>query len=234
MGTKDPARVQMVQFHQSYSYEDFMMGYRPTESGGFTLAEGPFYRFCDAARADDDDRPYFFIIDEINRGNMSKIFGELLMLIEADKRGQDLRLLYKNETFSVPANVHIIGMMNTADRSLAVLDYALRRRFGFFEMPPGFDSAGFGRWQQEAGSPTLDRLVEAVVELNTAIAADPALGQGFAIGHSFLSRPTGSDAEDAWLYSVVEDELIPLLDEYWFDEPTKAEEWAGRLRAAVA
>ncbi|NHA67730.1 AAA domain-containing protein [Phycicoccus sp. CMS6Z-2] len=234
MGAKDPARVQMVQFHQSYSYEDFMMGYRPTESGAFTLAEGPFYRFCDAARADDDDRQYFFIIDEINRGNMSRIFGELLMLIEADKRGQDLRLLYKNETFSVPANVHIIGMMNTADRSLAVLDYALRRRFGFFEMSPGFDSAGFGRWQQEAGSPTLDRLVEAVVELNAAIAADPALGQGFAVGHSFLSRPMGSDAEDAWLCSVVEDELIPLLDEYWFDEPTKAEEWAGRLRAAVA
>ena len=117
MGTKDPSRVQMVQFHQSYSYEDFMMGYRPTEAGGFTLTEGPFYRFCEDARADDDDRPYFFIVDEINRGNISKIFGELLMLIEADKRGQELRLLYKNETFSVPANVHIIGMMNTADRA---------------------------------------------------------------------------------------------------------------------
>ncbi|GAA1771848.1 McrB family protein [Nostocoides vanveenii] len=234
MGAKDPARVQVVQFHQSYSYEDFMMGYRPTETGGFTLAEGPFYRFCEAARADDSDRPHFFIIDEINRGNISKIFGELLMLIEADKRGHDLRLLYKNESFSVPANVHIIGMMNTADRSLAVLDYALRRRFGFFEMPPGFDSAGFGRWQQEAGSPTLDRLVDAVVELNAVIADDPALGRGFAIGHSFLSRPAGTDADDAWLYSVVEDELIPLLDEYWFDEPAKAEEWAGRLRAAVA
>ena len=115
IGEKDPSRVQMVQFHQSYSYEDFMMGYRPTETGGFTLAEGPFYRFCEKARADDTDRPYFFIIDEINRGNISKIFGELLMLIEADKRGHDLRLLYKNETFSVPANVHIIGMMNTAD-----------------------------------------------------------------------------------------------------------------------
>lgn len=234
MGAKDPSRVQMVQFHQSYSYEDFMMGYRPTESGGFTLTEGPFYRFCEQARADDEDRPYFFIIDEINRGNISKIFGELLMLIESDKRGHDLRLLYKNETFSVPANVHIIGMMNTADRSLAVLDYALRRRFGFFEMTPGFDSAGFGRWQQDAGSPTLDALVEAVTALNAAIADDPALGRGFAIGHSFLSRPTDSDADDAWLSSVVEDELIPLLDEYWFDEPATAEEWAGRLRAAVA
>ncbi|WP_223842114.1 AAA family ATPase [Kocuria sp. cx-455] len=233
MGAKNPDRVQMVQFHQSYSYEDFMMGYRPTETGGFTLTEGPFYRFCDAARADDADRPYFFIVDEINRGNISKIFGELLMLIEADKRGHELRLLYKNETFSVPPNVHIIGMMNTADRSLAVLDYALRRRFGFFEMGPGFDSAGFTRWQQDTDSPTLDRLVETVVDLNAAIADDPALGQGFVIGHSFLSQPTDSDSDDAWLYSVVEDELIPLLDEYWFDEPIRAQEWAGKLRAAV-
>lgn len=234
MGTKDLSRVQMVQFHQSYSYEDFMMGYRPTESAGFTLAEGPFYRFCEQARADDDDRPYFFIIDEINRGNISKIFGELLMLIETDKRGQDLRLLYKNETFSVPPNVHIIGMMNTADRSLAVLDYALRRRFGFFHMPPGFDSAGFVLWQQEVGSPILDELVAVVVKLNQAIADDPALGHGFLIGHSYLSKPEGTEIDDSWLVSVVEDELVPLLDEYWFDEPSKAEEWTRKLRAAVA
>lgn len=233
MGVKDPSRVQMVQFHQSYSYEDFMMGYRPTETGGFALTEGPFYRFCEKARADDNDRPYFFIIDEINRGNISKIFGELLMLIEADKRGHDIRLLYKNETFSVPTNVHIIGMMNTADRSLAVLDYALRRRFGFFEMTPGFKSEGFTRLQKEASNPMFDRLVATVVDLNKTIADDPALGHGFAIGHSFLSGPSGQDADEAWLYSVVEDELIPLLDEYWFDEPTRAAEWGERLRSAL-
>lgn len=233
MGEKDPSRVQMVQFHQSYSYEDFMMGYRPTETGGFKLESGPFYRFCEEARGDDRNKPYFFIIDEINRGNISKIFGELLMLIEADKREHELRLLYKNEKFSVPSNVHIIGMMNTADRSLAVLDYALRRRFGFFEMAPGFKTVGFTRWQEEAGSPTLDRLVETVVLLNKDIADDPALGHGFAIGHSFLTKPTGSEADDAWLYSVVEDELIPLLEEYWFDEPAKAEEWGSKLRAAI-
>lgn len=234
MGTKDPSRVQIVQFHQSYSYEDFLMGYRPTEEGGFVLAEGPFYRFCEEARADDTNRPYFFIIDEINRGNISKIFGELLMLIESDKRGHELRLLYKNETFSVPTNVYIIGMMNTADRSLAVLDYALRRRFGFFEMAPGFDSAGFVRWQEDVGSPTLDRLVAAVTELNRVVTDDPALGRGFAVGHSFLSIPADHDDPDALLHSVVEDELIPLLEEYWFNEPTKAEEWAIRLRAAVS
>src|SRR5699024_5577970 len=150
------------------------------------------------------------------------------------KRGQELRLLYKNERFHVPANVHIIGMMNTADRSLAVLDYALRRRFGFFEMAPGFNSAGFTRWQQAVGSPELDALVETVVDLNQEIAEDPALGHGFAIGHSFLSKPTGTEADESWLFSVIEDELIPLLHEYWFDEPTKADEWATKLRAPVA
>ena len=231
MGQKDPSRVQMVQFHQSYSYEDFMMGYRPTEAGGFSLAEGPFYRFCDKARADDANRPYFFIIDEINRGNISKIFGELLMLIEADKRGQDLRLLYKNEKFSVPGNIHIIGMMNTADRSLAVLDYALRRRFGFFDMEPGFESEGFLLRQQSIEDPAFDRLVKSIIELNKAIVDDPALGRGFTIGHSYLSG--AATDEDDWLNSVVEDELIPLLDEYWFDEPAKAKEWALILRAAL-
>lgn len=230
MGVKDHSRVEMVQFHQSYSYEDFMMGYRPTESGGFALAEGPFYRFCEKARADIDQRPYFFIIDEVNRGNISKIFGELLMLIEADKRGTALRLLYKNERFSVPANVYLIGMMNTADRSLAVLDYALRRRFGFFSMTPGFNSQGFYSWQEELGSPHFDHLVEAVIALNQDIADDPALGPGFLIGHSFLAAPSDGEADDAWLHSIVEEELIPLLEEYWFDEPAKAEEWATTLR----
>lgn len=233
MGEKDPSRVQMVQFHQSYSYEDFMMGYRPTEDGGFALAEGPFYRFCEEARQDDPDRPYFFIIDEINRGNISKIFGELMMLIEADKRGQELRLLYKDEVFTVPRNVHVLGMMNTADRSLAVLDYALRRRFGFFEMVPGFDSAGFIRWQQEVALPALDRLVTTINQLNLAIADDPALGPGFMIGHSYLSRPAGTRADESWLESVVEDELLSLLSEYWFDETNRVDEWRGKLRAAL-
>ena len=234
MGEKDPSRVQVVQFHQSYSYEDFMMGYRPTESGGFRLAEGPFYRFCESARDAGPDQPHFFIIDEINRGNISKIFGELLMLIEGDKRGSALRLLYKNEDFSVPPNLHIIGMMNTADRSLAVIDYALRRRFGFFDMQPGFSSEGFAQYQAKIDSPILDRLVAAIRELNLAIAEDPALGPGFAVGHSFVSAAPEDDTEDAWLQSVVEDELVPLLDEYWFDEPAKAEEWSGRLRAAIS
>ena len=234
MGEKAPSRVQVVQFHQSYSYEDFMMGYRPTESGGFRLAEGPFYRFCETARDAGPDQPHFFIIDEINRGNISKIFGELLMLIEGDKRGSALRLLYKNEDFSVPPNLHIIGMMNTADRSLAVIDYALRRRFGFFDMQPGFSSEGFAQYQAKIDSPILDRLVAAIRELNLTIAEDPALGPGFTVGHSYVSAAPEDDTEDAWLQSVVEDELAPLLGEYWFDEPAKAEEWSSRLRAAIS
>ncbi|MGR6092105.1 McrB family protein [Brevibacterium sp. CSND-B09] len=237
IGEQDPSRVQIVQFHQSYSYEDFLMGYRPRESGGFTLTEGPFYRFCEDARADDPTRPYFFIIDEINRGNISKIFGELLMLIESDKRGTELRLLYKDESFSVPPNVHIIGMMNTADRSLAVLDYALRRRFGFFEIAPGFRTEGFASRQKALESLSFDRLVERVIELNAEIASDPALGHGFAIGHSYLSIPSvvepGEEELAGWLQSVVEDELVPLLEEYWFDEPAKADQWAITLRASI-
>lgn len=234
IGAKDTKRVQVIQFHQSYSYEDFMMGYRPTEAGGFALNEGPFYRFCETARLDDENRPYFFIVDEINRGNISKIFGELLMLIEADKRGQELQLLYKNELFSVPRNLFIIGMMNTADRSLAVLDYALRRRFGFFEMRPAFHSEGFKNWQDEAGSRALDKLVRTVADLNTTITDDPALGHGFEIGHSFLSRPGGDvSVDNAWLASVVEDELIPLLEEYWFDETSKVADWSAKLRESL-
>ncbi|WP_156802533.1 AAA family ATPase [Corynebacterium lubricantis] len=233
IGEKDPDRVQMVQFHQSYTYEDFMMGYRPNENGGFDLTEGPFYRFCEKARADDSDRPYFFIIDEINRGNISKIFGELLMLIESDKRGDKLRLLYKNEDFSIPQNVHLIGMMNTADRSLAVLDYALRRRFGFFHMEPGFHTEGFISMQQDVDNQSFDNLIDATVRLNTEIAEDISLGAGFEIGHSYFKRPKDIEDESEWLHSIVEDELIPLLQEYWFDDPAKVKEWSGRLQAAV-
>lgn len=141
MGLKDIDRVMMVQFHQSYSYEDFIMGYRPT-ADGFELRKGVFYNFCKKAEKDSDN-DYFFIIDEINRGNLSKIFGELFMLIESDKRDMASRLLYADENFAVPKNLYIIGMMNTADRSLAMLDYALRRRFAFFDLKPAFDNKSF-------------------------------------------------------------------------------------------
>ncbi|GGM40561.1 hypothetical protein GCM10011351_28450 [Paraliobacillus quinghaiensis] len=229
IGEKDVSRVMMVQFHQSYSYEDFIMGYRPT-SNGFELSTGPFYDFCKRA-LEDDDRKYFFIIDEINRGNLSKIFGELLMLIEKDKRGQKIRLLYSDELFSVPKNVYIIGMMNTADRSLAMIDYALRRRFAFYSLEPAFDSIGFQAIGAEVNNPKFNALVNEIQLLNSSISNDESLGKGFRIGHSYLC--TDDQITDKWLSSVVEYELLPLLDEYWFDEPSKVEHWSKKLRGAL-
>ncbi|AZK45397.1 AAA family ATPase [Paenibacillus lentus] len=230
MGKKDRDRVRMVQFHQSYSYEDFIMGYRP-EGNAFVLTKGPFYEFC--KRAKEDDREHFFIIDEINRGNLSKIFGELLMLIENDKRGEDnaIRLLYKDELFSVPDNVHIIGMMNTADRSLAMIDYALRRRFAFFEIEPAFATEGFRAYQMKVNNTKFDALIGAVVKLNAAIVEDASLGSGFQIGHSYFC--TAETIDDAWLSEVVDYELLPLLHEYWFDDPSKVEHWISALRGAI-
>ena len=228
MGVKDISRVELVQFHQSYSYEDFIEGYRPS-GAGFELVKGAFYSFCKKA-ADDEENDYFFIIDEINRGNLSKIFGELFMLIEADKRGDKLQLLYSRELFSVPANVHIIGMMNTADRSLAMLDYALRRRFAFVELRPAFDSDGFREYCSGLGNPTFEALVREVESLNRAIAEDESLGDGFCIGHSYFCNMKPETCTDSALASIVDYELIPMLKEYWFDEPTKVREWTDRLR----
>ena len=229
MGEKDTSRVAMVQFHQSYSYEDFIQGYRPTK-GGFELANGSFYRFCKKAE-EDSERPYFFIIDEINRGNLSKILGELMMLLEKDKRGERIKMLYSNEWFSVPKNVYIIGTMNTADRSLAFMDYALRRRFAFFDFRPAFSSEGFQNYLEEKNAPKLNQLISVVETLNDAIAMDESLGEGFCIGHSYFCSP--NDITDGWLQSVVDYEIVPLLKEYWFDEPSKVRDWAANLRNAI-
>ena len=231
MGAMDPNRVMMVQFHQSYSYEDFIEGYRPA-ANGFVLNKGAFYKFCKAAETDDENE-YFFIIDEINRGNLSRIFGELFMLIESDKRGVQLQLLYSGERFAVPKNVYIIGMMNTADRSLAMLDYALRRRFAFYEMRPGFDTDGFRAYRMSLGSEKFDRLIHCVESLNGAIAADASLGEGFCVGHSYFCNLTAEKATDRALSAILEYELIPLLREYWFDEPLKVKEWTNNLREAL-
>ena len=229
MGQKDTSRVAMVQFHQSYSYEDFIQGYRPSKDG-FELENGTFYKFCKEAE-EDNERPYFFIIDEINRGNLSKILGELMMLIEKDKRGEKIKLLYSNEWFTVPQNVRIIGMMNTADRSLALMDYALRRRFAFFDFAPAFCSEGFKNYLAEKNSQKLESLITAVESLNNTISSDESLGDGFRIGHSYFC--TDGEITDEWLKSVVEYEVIPLIKEYWFDEPTKVRDWSATLRSAI-
>ena len=227
MGEKDESRVSLIQFHQNYSYEDFILGYKPVGSD-FELQRGIFYKFCISA-ANNPDKPYFFIIDEINRGNLSKIFGELLMLIEKDYRGEKLTLAYKDEKFFVPKNLYIIGMMNTADRSLAMIDYALRRRFSFYDMRPGFDSEGFRKYQTGLANEHFDRLIEKVKELNRAIASDESLGSGFELGHSYFC---GQKAiTDDWLHQVINYDLIPMLQEYWFDNRKEVEKWKTALNA---
>ena len=225
MGEKDESRIEFVQFHRNYSYEDFVMGYKPTDKN-FELRHGIFYNFCKKA-ADDSQRDYFFIIDEINRGNMSKIFGELLMLIEKDYRNMDIKLAYNDENFSVPENLYIIGMMNTADRSLAMIDYALRRRFSFFDMEPAFDSEGFTNYKNQLDSETLDKLIVEVKGLNRAIAEDSSLGKGFCIGHSYFCGCT--DCTDTWLKSIVDYDILPMLSEYWFDDTDKLQQWETKL-----
>lgn len=226
MGEQDDSRIEFVQFHQNYSYEDFMMGYKPVEDG-FELKYGIFYRFCQKA-ANQPDKEFFFIIDEINRGNMSKIFGELLMLIEKDYRGTKATLAYNGLSFSVPQNLYIIGMMNTADRSLAMIDYALRRRFSFFEVEPGFDSEGFIHYQNGLNNETLNELVSRVKDLNHEIALDKSLGKGFCIGHSYFC---GRDiCTDEWLHSIVDYDILPMLSEYWFDDPNKLQRWENILQ----
>ena len=228
MGEKDDNRVMQVQFHQNYSYEDFVMGYKPNEQGGFKLKDGIFYTFCKRAE-EDKNRRYFFIIDEINRGNLSKIFGELLMLIENDYRNKSIQLSYRDELFAVPDNLYIIGMMNTADRSLAMIDYALRRRFSFFEMKPGFKTQGFQEEIKKHNNPHLNKLVDAIVELNKVIESDDSLGSGFCIGHSYLCNLEGGyDLE-----SIVEYDIIPMLREYWFDNNERFYQQADNLRKAI-
>lgn len=224
MGEKDDKRVAMVQFHQNYSYEDFMMGYRP-DGNGFVLKKGIFYEFCKNAQKE-PDTPYFFIIDEINRGNLSKIFGELLMLIEKDYRGEEIHLAYNDEPFSVPANIYITGMMNTADRSLAMIDYALRRRFSFFNMQPAFDSEGFQKYQQTINDDTFNKVIDGIRNLNEDIIKDNSLGEGFCIGHSYFC---GGDITKERLASIIDYDIKPMIREYWFDNDSKYQEESDKL-----
>ncbi len=229
MGEKDESRVTFIQFHQNYSYEDFIMGYKPVEDG-FELQTGIFYKFCQKA-SNTPDKPFFFIIDEINRGNLSKIFGELLMLIENGYRKEKAILAYSGLPFSVPENVYIIGMMNTADRSLAMIDYALRRRFSFFEMEPGYHSDGFRTYQNKLNNEDFNDLIEVVKSLNKAIETDNALGKGFCIGHSYFCNQIAYSEE--WLFQVIYHDLLPLLNEYWFDEPSKIKQWEENLQGVL-
>ena len=236
IGIDDPSRIEMVQFHPSYSYDDFIRGWRPGPDGnaGFKLQEGPFYEFCERARKAHQDEKFVFVIDEINRGDLGKVFGELLMLIEGDKRDKEFaaKLTYSKEgeeRFFVPNNVYLIGLMNTADRSLAVVDYALRRRFRFFDMKPQFNQEFEERLKSLGVKETVvDKIVDKIPALNKKISEDYAnLGPGFEIGHSFFCPPVPDvpgQYDDAWYQSIIELEIKPLLSEYWFDSPEKVQE----------
>lgn len=231
-GAEADERIMTVQFHQSYSYEDFIEGLRPAVDGTFRPEQGIFAKFCEKA-AKDTDNLYFFIIDEINRGNLSRIFGELFALIEDSKRERVyIPLLYSKKLFTVPKNLYIIGMMNTADRSLAMLDYALRRRFAFVTMKPGFYTEQFEAYQREVNSSAFNRVIATIKELNREISDDSALGPSFQIGHSyFCGYNELSEVEERQkkLLSTIEYSIIPMLEEYWFEDTEKAERWGERL-----
>ena len=231
MGEKDDDRIRMVQFHQSYSYEDFIEGYRPKEDGGLKLREGVFKQFCNKA-VSDKNRDYYFIIDEINRGNLSKIFGELLMLIETDKREDYFaNLVYSGdkEKLSVPKNLYIIGMMNTADRSLAMIDYALRRRFAFYTMKPAFDNSTFKNDYNSVNCKLYHETIKAVKELNKEIVNDKSLGKGFEIGHSYFCSVKANEIDDTLVKNIIEFEIIPTIEEYWFDNDRKLKEESAKF-----
>ena len=225
IGRKSKENVEFVQFHQNYTYEDFIQGFRPASDGRFELRDGVFHRFC--TRAMSSREPHVFIIDEINRGNLSRIFGELMLLIEADKRGAEygIPLTYApdGQRFYVPENVHLLGMMNTADRSLAMVDYALRRRFAFVPLKPAYGNELFIQYLLDSG---VDEQVVHLIDqrlrsLNRSIREDVQnLGPGFEIGHSYFV-PTGDETslDEPWYRAILRTQVLPLLREYWFDRP---------------
>jgi 5-methylcytosine-specific restriction enzyme B len=236
LGAADDSRIELVQFHPSTSYEDFVLGLRPDGKGGFVLKPGVFHRFCRRAQSD-PSRPYVFIIDEINRGNLARILGELMMLIEHDKRGERfaIPLAYGGEhdgRFYLPGNLYLIGTMNTADRSLALVDYALRRRFTFVSLEPDLGASFQADLAIRGCTPAVRaRICERIAALNSEICKDTrSLGRGYQIGHSFFCGGMISDSE-AWYREVVSFEIKPLLEEYWMDAPAKAEEESTRLLA---
>lgn len=222
--------VAFTTFHQSYGYEEFIEGIRPIipESNdleaendiGYALEDGVFKAFCNRASASDvdgNDDPYIFVIDEINRGNISKVFGELITLIEPSKRigqpDQQIAILpYTKKPFGVPANVTIIGTMNTADRSIALMDTALRRRFRFIEMMPDYDAL---QHIPEFDGINISKLVEC---MNRRISV--LYDREHTIGHAYFMELVG-DPNINTLATIFEERIIPLLQEYFYDDYEK-------------
>ncbi len=235
MGKKKDDNILSVQFHQSYSYEEFIESIKPTIDGRFEPVDGVFKMFCEKAKNNPNEN-YYCIIDEINRGNMSKILGELMMLIENDKRGKKhyLVLPYSNEEFYVPENIYIIGTMNTADRSLALIDYALRRRFSFYTVIPAFNNNKFIEYKNSFNSTKLNNLINMIEkELNEDILNDESLGDGFLIGHSYFCNLEKVNDLNQKINQIVKYDIHPILKEYWFDDKEKVNSWIEKLYGVV-
>lgn len=220
IGEKSDEHVRPIQFHANMSYEDFVQGFRPGADSRLELVDGPFMTLIEDAKNHETDT-YVMVIEEINRGNPAQIFGEMLTLLEADKRNESeaLALAYSPKRVHIPENVYVIGTMNVADRSLALVDFALRRRFAFLDLEPSFNGA-WSEWcleNCEADGAFLTDIQRRLDALNDVIANDSNLGKQFRVGHSVVTpaRETIMDAE--WFKSVVETEIQPLLAEYWFD-----------------
>ena len=239
MGQKDDSKVRAVQFHPNLSYEDFVRGWRPTGEDKLSLANNVFMEAIKAASKDPSSK-FVVVIEEINRGNPAQIFGELLTLLEAGKRtpNEALELCYpdadgKRRPVHIPENLYVVGTMNIADRSLALVDLALRRRFAFVGLEPRLGQV----WQdwvvkECAVDPGLVADIERrVAKLNDQIAADARLGKQFRIGHSYVTPAHRLEAGNTkkWFQQVVETEIGPLLDEYWFDAPDEAQKAIARL-----
>ena len=225
IGQRDESKVRAVQFHPNLTYEDFVRGWRPDGDGKLSLLDGPFVEMIARAKSDQDST-YVFVIEEINRGNPAQIFGEMLTLIELDKRtpGEALELSYRRrdrERVFVPRNLLLIGTMNVADRSLALVDLALRRRFAFVELEPTLGRVWRDWVHTNNGieQSVLMDIERRMNELNQFITDDLSLGPQFRVGHSYVTPPSGTQVSDAriWFRQVVETEIGPLLDEYWFD-----------------
>lgn len=231
IGYRDDSKVRAVQFHPNLSYEDFIRGWRPSGEGKLTLVDGPFMEMIDNAIKDPDSK-YVIVIEEINRGNPAQVFGEMLTLLETDKRTPDeaLELSYKREDGErvfIPDNLYVVGTMNIADRSLALVDLALRRRFAFIDLEPTLGKA-WHDWVQSKNSidsNMLNEIESRLNALNNGITADISLGAQFQVGHSYVTPATGMNITDAkeWFGEVVETEIGPLLDEYWFDDLEKSQ-----------
>lgn len=226
MGVKDDSHIKNVQFHSSYSYESFIVGLFPKTEGGFELKTGVLYDICEKALAHPNEK-WFLIIDEINRGNTSSIFGEIFSLMEKEHRGETMTTKYEGINLTIPPNLYIIGTMNTADRGLIALDYALRRRFSFYTLRPAYPVYAFNQFMGKYKSMALSEALSNMVDLNKEIAEDEVLGEGFEIGHSYWFGYTSFDNET--VSNILQYEIFPLIEEYWFDKPDKISKWKVRL-----